>query len=125
MQELQAVDQAINIVEKYIEKSKNTPTKEVERVIASIENKFDISPKKLEKIAEILSKANPKNAPKKELTVDEADMLLLKGLFMKAGMRMSKNLKDAVDFDNNKIDFDRFLKALKARKRRLEKISRN
>jgi hypothetical protein len=120
MEELQALEQAIEIAKKYVEKSYVDPTDEVNKIASEIEKTFEISEKQLERIKNILSKSKLKNT-KIDVNIDEADKFLLQGLLLKAGVRFTKKLKEAVDFENDKIDFEALLKALEAKKKRDEK----
>jgi hypothetical protein len=120
VEELQALEQAIDIAKKYVEKSYVDPTEEVNKIASEIEKTFEISEKQLERIKNILSKSKLRSA-KIDVKIDEADKFLLKGLLLKAGVRFTKKLKEAVDFENDKIDFEALLKALESKKKRDEK----
>ena len=121
VEELQALEQAIEITKKYVEKSYVDPSEEVNKIASEIEKTFEISEKQLERIKNILSKSKLKNT-KIDVKIDEADKFLLQGLLLKAGVRFTKKLKEVVDFENDKIDFEALLKALEAKKKRAEKV---
>jgi GTP-binding protein EngB required for normal cell division len=119
MDKLEALNQAIKIVKKYIENSKEDPSDEVIEVIDEIEKRFTIPQSKLDKITDILLTCKLKNK-KNSIKMDEADKYILKGLILKS-MRMSKKLKEAADFENDSYDFNELLKMLENKKRKEEK----
>ena len=122
MTEMQALDQAVEIVQKYVNETKVDSSEEIMKIIEEIEKVFDCDDKKLERIEKILAKC-PLKETKKEVNIDEADKFLLKGLLLKSGLRFTKKLKEAVDFENDKIDFEELLKSLLAKKKRAEKAN--
>ena len=124
MENVKALEQAIEIAKSYVEKSYVDPSEEIEKIASEIEESFDISEKQLERIKTILSKAKLKNK-KVAVEIDEADKLLLQGLLLKAGVRFSKKLREAVDFEHDRIDFEALLKTLEARKKRAEKAAQS
>jgi len=114
------LDQMIGIVEKYVEEAKVDPSAEVAEVKALIEEKFIVPEKRLERIADILSKSKLKQKTR-DVKLSEADRLMLQGLALRTKMRMGKKLREIIDFETGAIDPDAFLKALVARKKREEK----
>ena len=122
MNEVQSLEQAIEIVEKYVKESYVDPSEEIEKVIEEIEKHFEVDSKKLDRIVKILEKSKLKNT-KKEIEIDEADKLLLQGFLKKIGIRETKKFKELVDFDNDKIDFEFLLNTLKRKHRDIQKQS--
>jgi len=123
MEKLEALNQAIKLVKKYIEKSKEDPSDEVIEVIDEIEKRFIVPQNKLDKITDILLSCKLKNN-KNSIKIDEADKYILKGLILKS-MRFSKKLREAVDFENDSYNFEELLKILENRKKREEKSLEN
>ena len=120
MTEFQALEQAISIAENYVEKSKVDPSEEILKISNEIEKTFDIEQKRLDRIIDILSKSRLKNS-QKDIKLSEADRFLLQGLLLKANVRQTAKFKEIADFENDKIDFEKLLKNLQSKLKRLQK----
>ncbi len=121
MEELQALQQAIDLLQKYRQEISQNGNGKVEKIMEEIKESFDLPKSSLKKIEELLKKPDGRKRAR-SVTLDEADKYMLKGLLMKAGVRMSKKLKEVLDFDKDYYDIEGILKALEDRKKRMEKV---
>ncbi len=123
MEELQALQQAIDLLQKYRQEVTENGSEKIEKIMEEIKQNFDLPKSSIKKIEELLKKPDGRKRAK-SVTLDEADKYMLKGLLMKAGVRMSKKLKEVLDFDKDYYDIEGIIKALEDRKKRMEKAAK-